>query len=55
MKHDERCQYLLDEIDNNGQDLTDWEVNFIDKMMKKGKYFTKTEKNKLEEIYEERC
>ena len=50
---------LIETIDDEGDDLTDWEITFVDDMLKKlkqpGVRLSAGERAKAEEIYEERC
>lgn len=54
-KQEEAVSMLYD-IDNDGHDLTDWEIEFVESMMKKPKsaLFTDAEIAKIKEIFEAR-
>lgn len=48
---------LLDEIDNRGVRLSDWEIDFIDSMMKKdtaGLVFTHGQQTTIKQIHTDR-
>jgi len=54
----EEIQYLLDDIDDNGECLTTWEANFIDDMMKRidsGKPLTDKQIKTIQQIHDDRC
>lgn len=54
----EEIKALLDEIDDNGEDLTDWEANFVDKQLKRtddGVMLSSKEISILQQIRDDRC
>jgi hypothetical protein len=53
----QEAQSLLDDIDNNGSSLTDWEIDFVEDMLRKTdnmERLTVNEAAKLQEIHDER-
>ena len=49
---DSELQGMLDDIDNNGTGLTNWEAEFVDSMLKKETGFTEVQANKIKQIFE---
>ncbi|NEN87950.1 MAG: hypothetical protein F6K48_03110 [Okeania sp. SIO3H1] len=53
-----KAQNFLDEIDMHGEDLTDWEIDFVNDMLKKtdDENYTPTPKEayRIKQIYSER-
>ena len=46
---------LVEDIDSQGHELTDWEVDFIDSLLiKRPVHLSAAQKDKIEQIHEER-
>lgn len=56
MISDKQAARMLKEIDEEGEGLTDWEIDFVSGLIDGGvTQFTRYQRDKIEEIHEERC